>query len=219
MLATDIMAAGVASVSGDASMRHAIEIMLDRGISGLPVVDGEGNLVGIVTEGDLMTRQEIGQALMAAPQSPVTDVATLEKYLKAHSWRVGDVMTREVLTVSPQASVGQIADIFLSAGFKRVPVVTDGKLLGIVSRRDLLRATTFASPKREMAGDDAIEIAAHARLHSDLGMTPDDLPLSVRQGVVEVDTSSLTQLQRRAVECVVEGIPGATYKEARTGTT
>lgn len=71
----------------------------------------------------------------------------LERYHKTHSWRVGDVMTTDLLSVSPQASVGKIADIFVSAGIKRVPVVAEGKLVGIVSRRDLLRATTFAPPR------------------------------------------------------------------------
>ncbi len=217
MIAMDIMTAGVASVNVDASVRHAIQMMIDRGVSGLPVVDGDGELVGIVTEGDLMTRFSLGEVLMPKSDGPVTDPVALNRFLKSHSWRVGDVMTQGVLSVSPQASVGQIADIFLSAGVKRVPVVQDGRLLGIVSRRDLLNATTFISPKRDLVGDEAIATAVRARLQCELGLSSQDLEAKVRQNVVSISASGLSDLQRRAVKCVVEGVPGATYMETAIG--
>lgn len=83
----------------------------------------------------------------------------------------------------------------------------------------LLRATTFALPRPDLFGDEAAEIGARARLHSDLGFTPDDLPLYVHQGAVSVNTAAPTNLQRKAIECVVEGVPSATSTEALPGIT
>ncbi|MGA1834439.1 CBS domain-containing protein [Rhizobium wenxiniae] len=113
------------SVSFDASLRHAIEIMLARGASGLPVIDIEGALVGMVTKGDLMTREEIGPVLLHIPEPPLKDEEPLKKFIKGHSWRVGDVMTKSGRGLSAMC-VTTIGEIFLLHHVKRVPVDTRG---------------------------------------------------------------------------------------------
>lgn len=134
---------------------------------------------------------------------------TSVRRLKSHSWRVGDVMTNDVLSVTPETSIGQIADIFLAAEVKCVPVTQEGKLLGKVSRRDLPRATTFASPKHDMSettqsgsrrAPGGIRISASRRTVS----------LVRRSAVVSVDTSVSSEHKRRAIEfVVVDRVPGA----------
>jgi|GEM_PF-2586466 len=173
--------------------------MLARGASGLPVIDIEGALVGMVTKGDLMTREEIGPVLLHIPEPPLKDEEPRKKFIKGHSWRVGDVMTKSGRGLSAMC-VTTIGEIFLLHHVKRVPVVQDGALLGIDSRRDLLRAATIAPPRRARMRDEEMEIAVKARLRADLGYGPNEASVIVHDNIVHVDTRGLDDLQRRAIQ-------------------
>ena len=103
MKANDVMTVDVVSVSPDHSVRHAARIMLDHRISGLPVVDDDGRLVGIVTEGDLMRRSELGaQALKPIGRHFATSEDGARAYVKSHSWKVSDVMTSDPIVVDEE---------------------------------------------------------------------------------------------------------------------
>ncbi|KAB2764482.1 CBS domain-containing protein [Brucella anthropi] len=213
MITSDIMTRDVATISVDAHVRHAISRMLERGVSGLPVTDSDGNLVGIITEGDLMSRREIGTALLDRQDQPMTDEQDLANYIHSNSWRVGDVMTAKVRTVEPGTPLIKVAQAMLTFNVKRLPVISDGAVVGIVSRRDLLKATSFSGIEQIARGDEGIRVAASARIRNDLGFGPELLQVDVSEGTVTVVRADLTELQLRAMQCVVEGIPGASFSQ------
>ena len=211
MITSDIMTRDVATISVDAHVRHAVSVMLERGVSGLPVIDSDGNLVGIITEGDLMSRKEIGKSLLGRQDHPMTDEQDLKNYIRSNSWRVGDIMTAEVLTVAASTPLATVTEMMLSRNIKRIPVTSDRAVIGIVSRRDLLKATSFSGIEHIARGDEGIRLAASARIRNDLGFDPERLKIDVHGGTVAVTGAHLTDLQLRAVKCVIEGIPGASF--------
>ena len=157
MKAKDIMTTQVATATPDMSVRDVATLMLDKGISGIPVVDGEGQLKGLVSEGDLMRRVETGTdqqrqswwlKLVTMSQDDAAD------YVKSHSTRVADVMTHPVISVSPDSDISEVAMLLEKHRIKRVPVVDGGRLVGLVSRADLLRALAVASRIEEASADD-----------------------------------------------------------------
>jgi CBS domain-containing protein len=141
MKIADVMTRNVASVSIDASIREVAELMLAKNISAAPVVDEERRVVGIVSEADLMRRVEIGteRHWSAWKRFAADPERTAAEYLKTYGRRVADVMTSPVVTVSEEGSLAHLVRIIERHKIKRVPVVRGGKLVGIISRADLLR--------------------------------------------------------------------------------
>ena len=148
MQAADIMTVGVVTATPEMTVRDAAALMLERSVSALPVLDGSGRLVGIISEGDLVRRTETGTAISDSWWLRLfTSAETLqERFVKSHGQRVGDVMTRNPVAARPDTPVGEIAAILERHRIKRVPVVEDGRLLGIVSRANLLHGLASASP-------------------------------------------------------------------------
>jgi len=118
LAAGDVMTTPVVTVTPQTTILGAIRLLLDRSISGMPVVDSDGELVGIVTEKDLL----VGEHLLAADKVPVSLV-----------------MTHDVIAVNEDAGLGEVTQALVHRGFKRLPVVKEGKVSGIVARRDVLR--------------------------------------------------------------------------------
>ena len=140
MRADDVMSMNVVTVGPDASVREVAQTLLDSGVSAVPVVDDDGKLLGIVSEGDLIRRAESGTERheswwLKLLQNP-NDLA--EDYVKTHGHQAGDVMTTDVITVNEDTAVSDIAELLEKHRIKRVPVLHDGKLVGIVSRANLL---------------------------------------------------------------------------------
>jgi CBS domain-containing protein len=136
MKASDIMVTNVITIPADASIGEVASTLLNNHISGAPVVDDKGELVGIVSEGDLMRRPEIGTSrrhswwleLISSHQSQAVE------YVKSHSRKISDVMTRDVITAKPDTSLGDIAAMLERKRIKRVPILEGNKIVGIVSR-------------------------------------------------------------------------------------
>ena len=136
MQAKDVMTTDVVTVAPDTEVSDIARLLLERHISALPVVDGDGGVVGIVSEGDLLHRREtdtekhrnwwlgflVGNEQRAA------------EYSKSHGTKASEIMSREVVTVNEDAQLGDIAELLEIRRIKRVPVLRDGKLVGIVSR-------------------------------------------------------------------------------------
>ena len=142
MQAIDVMDRDVATVAIDDTVVDAARRMLEHHVSGLPVVDARGHLVGIISEGDLLHRVEndtdrnppLWRMVFASP-------ARLEaEFVKSTGRRVKDVMTHEVVTVAEETLLADIAELFERRHIKRVPVLRDGQIVGIVTRTDLMRA-------------------------------------------------------------------------------
>lgn len=142
MKARDVMSAPVVTVPAAATTIQAARILLDNRISGAPVVDDERRLVGIVTEGDLIRRCEIGTEHDPMQQSPgsLSNLDAVRRFLKSHGREVADIMTRDVVRVFEETPLARVAALLELKRIKRVPVMRDGKIVGVVSRADLLRA-------------------------------------------------------------------------------
>jgi len=145
MRARDIMTADVTTVSEEATIGDAARLMAEKGIGGLPVTDAKGQVVGIITERDLLWRAKelhppTFDPIMGAfiylenPQRFQRDLR------KATSMVVKDVMTRGVITVDEDAAVEDVARIMVEKDINRVPVMKDGQLVGIVARADVVKA-------------------------------------------------------------------------------
>ena len=142
MKARDVMVSPVITVKASASVREVAETFLKHRISAVPVVDDQGRLVGIISEGDLMHRVESGtERRRSWWLLGLTDGEVLaDEYVKAHTHRVADVMTRDVITTPPDAELHEVAALLERNAIKRVPVVENGELVGIVSRANLVHA-------------------------------------------------------------------------------
>ena len=209
MKANDVMTVDLVSVSPDHSVRHAARIMLNHRISGLPVVDDDGRLVGIVTEGDLMRRSELGaQALKPIGRHFATSEDGARAYVKSHSWKVSDVMTSDPIVVDEETPLARTAALMAERGIKRVPVMRGEHLVGIVSRADLLRILIAAKFDATAPGDDAIRRSILTRLREDAGINGDELTLTVADGLVHISGAVSSHSERDAVRVVAEGVRG-----------
>jgi CBS domain-containing protein len=202
MRAADVMTLEPVSISPDASILEAIRVILQRKFSGLPVVESNGSLVGIVTEGDLLRRTESG-ALIGSGRLASEDV-------HASGRKVREVMSPKVHTITEDTPLEEVVQLMECHQIKRLPVVRDGRLVGIVSRANLLRAlASIASETKPAAGDDA---AIRARIYAELGKQAwapiNLLDIVVRNGVVHLWGMLFDERQRGAIHVVVENTPG-----------
>lgn len=170
MRAGDVMTRNVATVAPDTTVDKIVDAMMTRHISAVPVVDAAGRVVGIVSEGDLVRRQELGTdkhpswwlRLISAPEDRAHD------YLKAHGVHAKDVMTKDVATVSADTDLSEVADLLEDKRIKRVPVVEDGKLVGIVSRADLIRG--LAAHKAPLPAPTKNDAELRAAIEKEIGI-------------------------------------------------
>lgn len=206
--AKDVMTKDVACISPDTSVRHAAEIMLARRVSGLPVIDNEGRLAGIVTEGDLMRRAELRSPQWSGSGSNAAFEDTNDAYVQSHSWRVGDLMTAEVVSVPETALLSEIATLFDRFHIKRVPVMCGASVVGIVSRSDLLQAIVSAPLDGTAAGDTAIRLSILSRLREDVCLAGPIPHVEVAGGVVHLRGSVRSRAAHDAVRVIVEGVRG-----------
>ncbi|NWJ24034.1 CBS domain-containing protein [Rhizobium sp. RM] len=204
MEAKDIMSTDIATISVDGSIRHAIDIMATKKISGLPVVTGEGEVVGMLTEGDLMRRAELGGGRGTDPSLPVD----FQLYVQGNSWRVRDLMSDSLITVNEETPLARVAEIMATMGVKRLPVMNERRMVGIVSRSDVLKSMLHAPLDKIAPGDDAIAIAAAARLSADLGIPRQQVAVSVSSGIVTATGTVKSDVERRAIRVVVESLGG-----------
>ena len=165
MRAREIMTALVHTVGPDTKIADLARLLMDKRISAAPVVDDTGRLVGIVSESDLLRRREIGTDKRRSWLLRfVTDTQTLAaEYVKASAPTVGEIMSRQVVTVGEDMPVAAIADLLEARGLKRVPVVRDSKVVGIVSRANLVQALATHGAQR-LDGGEASDQALRARL-------------------------------------------------------
>ena len=142
MRASDVMTSNVISVSPDMTVREVARIFVDNGISGAPVLDPDGHIAGMISEGDLLRRSEIGTEERTRTSWLDLWSASHEArdYIKTHAVKVRDVMTPGVVSVQPETPLGEVAGILETRRIKRVPVMKAGRLVGILSRANLVQA-------------------------------------------------------------------------------
>jgi CBS domain-containing protein len=205
MHAKDLMTTAPVHVTPETSIGNAISLMLDRGISGLPVLDDAGVVCGILTEGDLLKRSALNLPTHALPET--RDEAFFQTYLETHGPAVGDCMSRNVISVGPETPLFDLVTLMRSHNVKRLPVLDDGRLIGIVSRCDVIRAISMARDVTA-AGDESLRLAVATRLRSELGLGPDHVDVQVHDGLAEITAKPGSRAQQRAVQVVAESVAG-----------
>jgi CBS domain-containing protein len=203
MLARDIMTRTILSVTPDHSIRHAARMMLDHNVSGLLVIDGSDRLVGVLSEGDLLRRFELGPAAIRSEGRQ-----SAEDYLKTHGWRVGDTMTSPVVTISETTPIDRIAALLSAKRIKRVPVVSDGKVAGIVSRADIMRGIVASPPDDSAGSDEAIRLAIATRLQHELHLDPARIDVTVSNGDARLTGQVRSIAEQKAAYLVAETVGG-----------
>jgi CBS domain-containing protein len=217
MRAIDVMTTDVITVDPDTTIQSLATLLAERGISGAPVVDASGQLVGIVSEGDLLHRAEIGTARRHRVRRRswwldhyAADAA--RDYVKDHGRTVNDIMTRDVATVSEDTELADIAALLEAKRIKRVPVVRGGKVIGIISRANIVRAVG-ATKGGTPSGSEADDRSIRALLLAELGreewaqVWPEDV--IVRDRVVHFWISEDEPEQKRqALRVAAENVDG-----------
>lgn len=212
MNAADIMTTQVVTIAPEATAKDAAELMLTNRISALPVLDPSGKLLGIVSEGDLVRRAELGTArarswwleLLTPNRTLATD------YVKAHGRKVSELMTRDIVTAKPDMPIGDIALLLEENAIKRVPIIEKGRLVGIVARANLIQALAGrpAEPKAKQPRKDA-EIRADALA----ALAPEPwrpwlVNITVHGGAANLWGVVNSEEERIAAGVVVENVPG-----------
>ena len=211
MRARDVMVRAVATTSPDTAVEELARLMINLRVSGVPVMDRDGRLVGIVTEGDLLRRVETGTERHRPRRSqPFSSNSRLvAEYIKSHAKRVADIMTREVFSVEEMATLGEIADLLETKHIKRVPVVHDGKIVGIVSRADLLKVLASGGTKTAHEEQDrTIRAQLLAELREQKWADASEGRVVVSDGVVHLWGIVGSEDERRALRIAAENIPG-----------
>lgn len=204
MKAQDVMSRSVMTLCPGHSIAHAAQILIDNRISALPVMDDDASLVGMVTEGDLIRHLEISPR----PLSDLSTPEALNDFIKAYSWRVGDIMTAPVITVDPETTVEEVAALLRTHKIKRVPVVSSGLVVGIVSRRDLLNVIARIKPESIGTGDDALRLCVSARLNETLRLSSPPT-VAVVNGIIHLGGTIRDEAERRVIKIIVDGVPGS----------
>ena len=218
MIVADIMTHPALAIGPEAPLLQAIRLMTGHRVSGLPVVGPEGQILGVLTEGDLLRRAETGTAgdqpgWLAGILRPGR---TAQQYVATHGRRVGDVMTTEVIAVTEDTSLADAVDLMQRHRVRRLPVLRDGKLLGVVSRADLVRhlgeVLAAETPSTDdgalqQAVLDAIEREPWARGHA--------VSVVAKDGVVQLDGCVFDLNAREGLGVLADNVPGVRQVENR----
>lgn len=222
MLVREVMTTPVLSVPENASVVDALQLMLEQKISGLPVVAEGNRVVGIVTEGDFLRRLELGtEAKHSRWVELFKSVGSLAgEYIQASSRRVADIMSRKLVTIGADAPLDDLVALMIDRKIKRVPVVEGGKMVGIVSRADLLRVvfrTLTADAARAPKSDEEIRRAILHALQGQSWIGASLIQVSVRDAVVTLTGTISHENQRNGARVAAESVPGVVKVIERLG--
>jgi len=215
MRARQIMSAPVVSACPKTTLRRAIDLMLEAGISGLPVIDAQGLLVGIVTEGDLLRRTELGTEGRAPRwiQYLRSPGKLAEEYAHSHGRLVEEVMSSPVTTVTEDAPLHAIVEAMARARIKRVPVLRGSAVVGMISRADIVRVLGAALAADQPVGNRSDADIRHdilAEFDRAICIPKATIEVTVDGGTVELHGWITDERERSAVHAAVEGVPGIT---------
>ncbi|MDQ7730781.1 CBS domain-containing protein [Halomonas sp. SpR8] len=220
MQAIDIMTPKVVSVGPDTEVRDIAQLLLNHRISAVPVVDDEHKVIGIVSEGDLMRRvKNDGNHRDAWWLTLFTGGKDAGDYVKSHGRKAHEVMTPNPVTVEENTPLHTIARMLEKHHIKRVPVLRDGKLVGIVSRANLLQgiANAAVAPTQSPTDDRQIREAILKEVENNTGVQIEGISVIVDGGAVEVWGLVESLEQKQAVSVAAENVPGVTKVENHLG--
>ena len=210
MNAADVMTPDVICATPDTALSELVRLMLDKGVSALPVVEN-GRIVGIISEGDLLRRVEAGTEYR--PSRWIELITSTDRlasdYARSHGRKAAEIMTRDVVTIADSTPLDEVARLLESRRIKRVPVTRDGKLVGIVSRRNVLQALASRLSAPPVTADDkAIRLAFYRELRQQAWAGGGLINAVVADGVVHLWGIAPDEAQRLAIVAAAESIPG-----------
>ena len=212
MNASDVMTRNIFSVRPDATVAEAIRTMLDKQISGLPVIDEAGRLVGILTEGDLLRRGETGTERQRPRWLEILmgPGRLAGEYVRTHGRKVDAIMTRDLVSVAPDTPLKEVVELMERRRIKRVPVLDGDVPVGILSRADLLRALADALEEKPAppASDEEIREHILAELAKTAWVPRDGLAITVANGIVDLNGVILEEKERDALRVAAENARG-----------
>lgn len=212
MKVSEIMTRNAISVQPRTTVVDAARIMLANHVSGLPVLDESGALVGVVTEGDLLRRAEIGTEGEQAGwlKALLQPAAVAADYVATHSRHVSGVMTHSPIFVTPDTSLAEVAQTMLRKRVKRLPVLEDNKLIGVVSRTDLLKALTskLISEPKDGGSDGDILAYIKGEIAKAKWAPKSGLRVAVKDKMVTLEGTIFSDEERQAVTTIAENAPG-----------
>ena len=212
MNAADLMTSFVVTVKPDATIEYAARLMLQYRISGLPVTDSGGAVLGIITESDLLRRAETGTekqhprwvSLLIGPGR------LAQEYVNTHGRKVGEVMTERVLTVTPQTPISELVALMETKRVKRLPVVDQGRLVGIVSRADVMAALVGLLSEKPVGARTDAEI--RKQILDEIDQQPwgprGSVDVIVTNGIVILKGTIIDERERAALRVAAENVPG-----------
>lgn len=218
MNVSDIMTKPVISVTPETAIGEVARLMLQHRISGLPVVDRQGAVVGIVTEGDLLRRVETGTQRRRAHwvELLIAPGRLAREYALANARQTGEVMSTEIVSVTSEAALDDVVALMERHHVKRVPVIDGGKLVGIVSRANMVRALVhnLAKTAAMAAGKGADDTEIRERILGEITKQPwgprASVDVRVAAGIVELYGSITDERERTALRVLAENVPGVT---------
>ena len=210
--ARDLMTTDVVTVPPETPVVAMARLLAERGISAVPVLGANGALLGLVTEADLIRR------LAGEEDKPGSWFAGLfgdpargaEHYARTHGAKARDIMTEKLVTVEPDASAAHVAQIMEKHGIRRVLVVDEGRLRGIISRADLLHALLLPPEKSEGIPDERIRAAVLAAMRKEPWADTYYIMVDVKDGAVTFHGFSRSEAIKRGLRVLAEGVPGVT---------
>lgn len=213
MRAIDVMVRDVITVRPDTGVAEAIKLLSKHDVSALPVVDAQAHLIGILSEADLIHRAEIGtEKRRPWWLEAVTGAATLaEEFAKSHGKKVGELMTTEVVSATEDTPLAEIAALLERKRIKRVPITRHGKLVGVVSRSNLIQALASVVGRGEETGDRDLDIRHELldRLEKQQSWTDfGGRNVIVTGGTVHLWGLISSEPERKALIALAEGVPG-----------
>jgi CBS domain-containing protein len=222
MKARDVMTPNVVSIPADMPVPAIAQLMLERRISAVPVVDASEHVVGVISEGDLIRRPELGTD---KPRSRwlrffMSDEDRAQDYVKTHGLHAKDIMSRPVVSVTPEASLTDVVGLMTARRIKRVIVLEHGKLVGVVTRSDLLRTlhAREALPTEAVPKDDASVRARILKTIDEQGWAASAIiNVQVTDGTAYLWGVVDSEEQRKAILVAVEGVPGVSAIEDHLG--
>lgn len=195
------MTRDVLTVTPETTLRRVAALLAERGIGGVPVCDEAGRVLGVVSEGDIVRKQQEGAqrggGMLTSPAA--TGKAGEAKAVVART--AGDAMSSPAITVPPGAPIAEAARLMLERGVKRLPVVAEGALVGIVTRADVVRA--FCRPDEEIRRELSEDL-----LVSSLWIAPERVRVTVRDGMVELAGEVDTRTQAELIEAYAQRVAG-----------
>ena len=212
MYVRDVMSQNPVTIGWHAGATDAMRAMLERKVSGLPVVDDDNRLVGMLTEGDFLRRAESGTQrerprwleLLLSPGKLAAE------YTHSHAGRVSDLMSSNVISVDAEATLHEAVALLQRHRIKRLPVLAQGRLVGILSRADLMRACLSATPASIGAptNDTALATRIVERMHHESWCPRENVRVQVNRGVAELLGVVTDERTRDGLRVLVENTPG-----------